>query len=55
MKGLGNYEVHEQFATGVSAVNLAADPAAMQKLSVLDAPTNKTDGEHGSQHLLEHG
>lgn len=33
IKGLGHYEVHEQFATGVSALNLAADPNAMKQLS----------------------
>jgi hypothetical protein len=44
IKGIGEYEVNEQFATGQAAVNIASDPDAVVKLSILSETANK-DGE----------
>lgn len=45
IKGIGEYEVNEQFATGQAAVNIASDPDAVVKLSILSETAKKTNDD----------
>ena len=44
IKGIGTYEVNEQFATGKAAINLAKNPDAVEAVCTLTKRAKQEDG-----------